>query len=63
MGNIHQELPTEFQLRRRLITRNDRNHLETGRKGGIARGTGIASTGSRPRERRDLLAAGGEVFP
>lgn len=58
VGNIHSELQTEVQLRRRLISRKERKHLETSRKGEVKRGADAASRGGRLRERRDLLATG-----
>lgn len=56
LGNIHSQSPTEDQLKRVLLTRKGRNHLETGRKDGVARGAVPAATDSRPRGEEGYLS-------
>lgn len=62
LGNTHPELPTEFQLSRRLLSRKDITHVETGRKDKVVRGADPDSTDGRLRVRRGLSATG-RLFP
>lgn len=47
LDNVHLELPTEVQLRRRYVSSKDRKHLENGRKGKVVRRADPAPRGGK----------------
>lgn len=58
MGNNHPEILTGHHLKQTLLTKECRNHIDTGRKYRVTKGAGHSPMGSRLRLWRDTSAAG-----